>query len=538
MRFPVFIALGLCLAGEAFAIPPDASDGRARGRASERRYISAHAYYHAMRADLARSSGDLEVARQSLRLALVYDPASVDLHLQLARVLVDLGEGEPERLVQRAIQLAPSRAAGWAAKGDLLVRRGRRRGAERAYLRAVRIEPASPEGRHAAAALAASYQRNGRPELARRTLKRLAELGAPEDALLLATHDLEEGRLEDAERGLLALAPRGGPELQRQVAERLAWLLRFDLAHDLYARSLQGEDERRRVTDHELRFALHLALLADDRASALRLLERLASRAAPTEQRRAAESVLTAGRASWLRDHLSGRSAEPESERDLFILALEAAAGGSEASLRLRAADPTTPSARVLLAEALLRRGEVESAKQALEVMTLAEPQHLEATLGLEMYERLASLLLRLSPEGAARLLEGHPSPSRAAILAARSALANDETLLAYELLASQRLEADRDALVLLSLLELPPERQRRVELRVRQELERDPHHAGLWQARARLYLQRDDRARARVALGRALVLDPGVRGDEVLLRELSLGEARSPRTFRRGARP
>lgn len=540
MRSVCVLALGLCLAGRALALPPEAADGRVRDRERTRRYISAHAYYHAMRAELARANGELELARQSLRLALVYDPASPELHLALAEVQLTLGEGEPDRLIQRAIQLDPNRAGGWTAKGDLLARRGKRRAAERAYQRALRIEPDSPAGLRAARELAVSYQRSGRPELARRTLERAAAVQGPEAILLLATLDLEEGRLEEAQRGLLQLAGRGGPELGRRVAERLGWLLRFDLAHELHQGSLRAEDERLRITDRDLRTALNLALLAGDRDEALRLFERSSARASVEERRRATAAFLRAGRAEWLREELARRGGDGSPEPDIFVLALETAAGGSPAALAARAADPRTPVGRVLLAEALLRRGDANEARRSLEPMSTAEPAPLLSALGLEDYERLLAVILRLEPARAPRFLAAHPSALRAAALEARGALLRGETTAARALLEDERVESDPDTLVLLSELELAPERRRRVEERVRWELERDPERPELWRALARLCLQRGDEARARVALGRALVLDPSRGDDEALWRALVVRPELPPasRGPRRGVRP
>lgn len=540
VRYLGFIALllGVGLAAEASARPPEDGPRGVRGRS--RRYISAHAYYHAMRADLARSAGDLETARDSLRLGLVYDPASVDLHLELARVLVDLGEGEPDRLVQRAIQLDPSRAASWAAKGDLLVRRGKKRGAERAYGRALRLEPRAPEGLHAAAALAGLYKESGRPDLARRTLRRMAELGGAEGRFLLASHDLEEGRLKEAEDGLLALSEVEDPELLRRVAERLAWLMRFESALRLYARSMEDEDQRHLVTDGDLRALLHLALLANDETAALRALERLSSRGSLAERRRAEASVLSANRASLLLELVSRRPSDSTPEGDLVLLGLEAAAGASDAALRVRASDPATPMARILLAEALLSREDQPGARRELDAMAGLDPAKLVPTLGVEMFERLSALMLRLHPASAPRFLQAVPSSVRARVLSARAALAAGAKLEAATQLADEEVESDADALVLLAMLPLGAERRERVERRVEAALTREPHRADLWRARARLHLDREDRARARVAMGRALFAEPNLREDVALVRnllgpELSLGRRDSAE---RGIRP
>ncbi len=524
------------MATEASAIPQESSVRGPRSRS--RRYISAHAYYHAIRADLARSAGDLETARHSLRLALVYDPASFDLHLELARILIDIGEGEPERLVQRAIQLDPSRAEGWSTKGDLLVRRGQRRAAERAYRRAFRLQPGSTEGQHAASALASLYQRDGRPELARRVLKKLSAVDALEGALLLATHDLEEGRIKEAESALLALAAVAPPELKRRVAERLAWLLRFDLAQPLYASSLQAEDQRLRVTEKELQATLHLSLLAGDQSAALRALERIALRSGVTEQRRAAESVLLSGRGPLLRELAVRRTSDVEV--DLGLLALEVAAGAPDRALRLRASDPSSPVPRIHLVEALLRRGNKEAALTELEPLTQLEPSGLAAHLGPRAFERLTVLMLQLRPDSAPPFLAALSSRTRALILSARVALGRGATAEAGDLLSDVGVEADAEGLALLSRLELSMDRRRRVELQVEHALEREPENAQLWRARARLHLAREELPRARVALGRSLFHEPDLEHEDALLRALSVGPRSSDTTAsdRRGARP
>ena len=536
MRYLWLIVLGLFIGTEARAIPPEASARDPRGRS--RRYISAHAYYHAMRADLARSAGDLETARHSLRLALVYDPASVDLHLELARVLIDLDEGQPERLVQRAIQLDPKRAEGWSAKGDLLVRRGQKRAAERAYQRAFRLEPASPEGRHAASALASLHQLNGRPELARRVLKRLAEVDAEEGGLLLATHDLSQGRSREAEAALSELATAASPELKRRVAERFAWLFRYDIAEPLYASSLQSEDQRLRVTDKELRANLHLALLVGDEVASRRALARIFARAGMDEQLRAAESVLAAGRGAVLRE-LSLRR-EKGTEVEIGLLALEVAAGASDASLRARVSDSSSPVPRVRLVEALLRRGDHHTARLELAPMAPLEPKALAAALGPAGYERFVGLMLRLHSDVAPRFLAAVNPPIRARIVSARVALEQGHPRDAQELLSDEAVESDAEALAILSRLDLSGARRRRVELRVDHALERDPESATLWRARARLYAARDEFRQARVALGRSLFHQPDLQSDEGLLRALRAELRAEPAAGRDrfGARP
>jgi tetratricopeptide (TPR) repeat protein len=474
-----------------------------------------------MRADLARSAGDLETARHSLRLGLVYDPSSVDLHLALARVLMDLGDGEPERLIERAIQLDPSRAGAWAAKGDLLVRHGKKRPAERAYQRALRLEPATSEGRHAATALASLYRESGRADLARRSLERLAELGGPEGLFLLAAHDLDEGRSRDAEESMLTVAERADPDLLRRVAERLAWLMRFELAFRLYEKSLRDEDQRHFVTDFELRSLLHLALLAGNEAAALRTYERLSARAGPSERRRAARSLISSGRGPLLREFALHRPKDTPPEEDLILLGLEAAVGGPGATLLKRATEAGAPAARVLLADAHSQRGDQDAARVELEPMTKLDPAVLVAALGPEMFERLCALLLRLHPASGSRFLEALSSRVRARVIAARVAFTSKAQLQAASLLSDEEVESDPEALCLLSRLELSSERRKRVEDRVDVALLREPQRADLWRARARLYLERDERGRAKVALGRSLFYEPELEEDAGLVRAL-----------------
>lgn len=80
---------------------------RAAKRGRGRRYVSAQAYYHALRAASAEAKGDLEQAADELQLCLVYDQESLRLTLELGRVSLRLGRlAKAKKMVVRAERLA------------------------------------------------------------------------------------------------------------------------------------------------------------------------------------------------------------------------------------------------------------------------------------------------------------------------------------------------------------------------------------------------------------------------------------------------
>ncbi|MEL7371263.1 MAG: hypothetical protein AAFN74_20240, partial [Myxococcota bacterium] len=84
------------------------ADGRA-GQA-EQPYVSAQAYFHALRAELALDRSDWDTAHDELQLALVYDPSSVHLHDKLIRLALAQGHlTRARKYARRAGQMASER---------------------------------------------------------------------------------------------------------------------------------------------------------------------------------------------------------------------------------------------------------------------------------------------------------------------------------------------------------------------------------------------------------------------------------------------
>lgn len=110
---------------------------------SKRPYVSARAYYQAMRGELFRASGDLAGARKALRVALVYDTDSAWLNLNYATVLHELADPGAERALESAIRLAPRSPRVRYLEGLVRSRQGDVGRARRAFERVIRRAPKS-----------------------------------------------------------------------------------------------------------------------------------------------------------------------------------------------------------------------------------------------------------------------------------------------------------------------------------------------------------------------------------------------------------
>ncbi len=141
MRAASFVLLALAgtVASEAGARPP-------RRPAPTGRYISAQAYYHAMRAELAAAQGQAEKVSDELSLALVYDAESAYLTIRLARAQLDLGRvAKARRHADRAITLARSDPEAWRVSAAVALAEGKEKRAVRELRRAVRVDPGALE---------------------------------------------------------------------------------------------------------------------------------------------------------------------------------------------------------------------------------------------------------------------------------------------------------------------------------------------------------------------------------------------------------
>jgi len=113
-----------------------------------------------MRAEILEEQGQAAKAEEALRLALVYDPDSYVLNLDLARLAFkNASELRVERLLEKAIRAEPKRAGPWLLRGEMEAKDGHFLQAEQAYQRALALEPDTADGARAAIAWAAIASR-------------------------------------------------------------------------------------------------------------------------------------------------------------------------------------------------------------------------------------------------------------------------------------------------------------------------------------------------------------------------------------------
>lgn len=175
-------------AGPADGRSPGRGDSRARGSG---RYISAQAYHHAMRAELALSAGQPERAIEELKLARVYDQESLYLTLRLGSALLEARRlDRAERLVGEAKKLAPGAPEALRFEAQVALARGATQVAESTLKRVVDRHPGDLE---AVTLYADLLLRQRRLPEAAKVLKRAAERApqAVEPLLGLARVELE-----------------------------------------------------------------------------------------------------------------------------------------------------------------------------------------------------------------------------------------------------------------------------------------------------------------------------------------------------------
>lgn len=266
---------------------PSASRTR-RPEPQPKRYVSAQAYFHALRAEVLTARGDDAGAAEALQLALVYDPESYHLTLWLARLTWKIGRGaRVERLVERAMRLEPRRAGPWLLRGQIDRATGKLERAERAFERAAQLEPSSEEGVEAAIALADSYEARGQRDRAVQVLRRAA-VRAPKDRRLaeqLSGRQLLRGELGAA----ITTLERGAPDAPR-LLELYALAGRWREAAAIWRRRVEATPTDPDVLLAAARAELGLA----EQARALALIEQ-ALQHAPAERLLAGEILAEAG---------------------------------------------------------------------------------------------------------------------------------------------------------------------------------------------------------------------------------------------------
>jgi type II protein arginine methyltransferase len=91
---------------------------------------------------IAHRSGNKRAAADWLRKAAASEPANIQLHNELAFLLIQLGDrGEAFGAIMRALEIKPDDADAVTNKGTFYLHEGRLREALRAYRRAIEIDP-------------------------------------------------------------------------------------------------------------------------------------------------------------------------------------------------------------------------------------------------------------------------------------------------------------------------------------------------------------------------------------------------------------
>ena len=405
------VASGSLVVGASFLAPVlVAGPGQAASpREPARRYVSSHAYYHALRAELAFARQDLKTAAEELQLALVYDPESVLLTERLARLALSTGQlNKARRLVDRARVLAPRQAQLLVLDAEVATQAGDFGRAERVLRQAVGQAPTKVEP---SLALATHVERRGRRCEAVRILSRAAARmpGAPEplDAL---------GALEDR-RGRLARAVRAYERAVRRAPDGFVRRTRLD---HLYARLGRYKDAvegwrrfvRRGPREAEaLAYAVRAEFRAGetDRGRELLARWRILAPGDATElaiaMTLATEGYFAEAVSTWenrrVPTTLPEKSAMAYGRALLEVGRIQDAVGvlggiGSDSS--------DFAKARLMMATALVRRGAVDRAEQVLDRALRFEPDNLEFGLRLGMLR--PALGQAPVPESVGRLAE------------------------------------------------------------------------------------------------------------------------------------
>ena len=339
------------------------------GSSEPRRYVSSLAYYHAMRAEVLAARGDRAGAAGALQLALVYDPHSHYLNVQLAEITLEDGGPRADRLIEKALRLAPRRAAGWRLRARALRKKGDLRSAMRVLRKAIAVEPKSEAAVLATVELAEISFFRGDVAGAQRVLERaVARAEDPFDALIgLIELRSFRGRHKSLTSALFAAEAAAGDDPSR-LAEVARWSERVGRpvqAARVWLRMVEAFNERADVLLSALEGLTRLG--RDEEAERIfsRLVERdtdgvlryqlglIALEAGRTQ--RASEELAAAQSRMLDRDALRlarARVAQAESDASATLRHLEAIAKDS----------PHAPAATLLRVHALASLGQLRRA--------------------------------------------------------------------------------------------------------------------------------------------------------------------------------
>ncbi|RMF73589.1 MAG: hypothetical protein D6744_15435 [Planctomycetota bacterium] len=226
-----------------------------------------------VRGELLLARGSWAEARRFAEQLLEQQPKSAAAHFVLAQALEALDELESaEDAFRKAVRLDRESVAYRIALARHYQRRGNLVGAQRYYTEALTLDPGDGE---ALEGLIDSYLRDGKVELARSELKRLANDDVPPDALrrIRTTLDYIDRPYSEAHLAELRKQNREFPDdvkTAKMLATGLVWTQRFDEAGEVLeaARRIAPDDDelvmlQRRVFDARLEFDKSVAALEE-----------------------------------------------------------------------------------------------------------------------------------------------------------------------------------------------------------------------------------------------------------------------------------
>lgn len=364
-----------------------------------------------MRAELASISGDRHTAVDELQLALVYDPDSIYLALELARASLALGKSaKAKKLIGRVLKRRPHHVEALLLSADIAARGQKYGEAERSFRRAAAL---APEDERAVLGLAAILERRGRIGEAARVLRRGADRAPQSTALLVALSKLERsrGRLARAAKALERAITRdpGDADLLVGLSDLYERQLRHDEAVERWRTFVEAHPNDPVALLEAARAELWMD--RDDRARTL--IERLERIRGSTKTDRAIGlMLLSEGRNRAAAEKLAEVVRSPSHDSDgrtrhAYAVAL-ARIGRVEAALsELEHIGPQTElyeTARVGMAELLLESGKMDRAEIALRNAIEERPSSAEvAGLLAQVLERKGDV------EGAVVLLRETP---------------------------------------------------------------------------------------------------------------------------------
>ncbi|MBA3885634.1 MAG: tetratricopeptide repeat protein [Acidobacteria bacterium] len=466
-------------------------------------------------ANLFLQAREFDRAKQAAESAVKSEPGNVEAQIALANSMAglkDLPGAMAE--IEEAIQLAPEDSRPYERLGAFRMAEGDRAKAQAAYLKAVEVAPDAVDPR---VALGYFYWSGGNNTMAEAEFKRAIEIepAHPLANRLLIAFYASTGRQSEMEAPLLRLADAQDPDAILAVADQYARTNRADQARPLYERLLENKARRGVATGRLARVEYAQGRREDAHA---RLDGSLKEQAEQTDLLNLKSAfLLTEQRFQESHDFAQRAvSTAPESASAHYALGLtqmalrqpEAAAQSFRETLRL---NPRAAAADIQLSRLSLASGDATQAVRYAEAARQTQPQNPDARLAL------ATALLRQGQvgraEAEAKALRSD-FPDTAAVHALQGSVALARSNNAAATAGFQRaLAIDPANLQALGgLLTVDARGKRFVDGRARLDraLTAQPANASLRVMAAQFELAADDAAAAERHLKAAVEADPG----------------------------